>query len=54
MIEETAGLVANGRVLPAPDGGGPWAMVGPGERLLAVYEPFRLDAAKPSVVLPDP
>jgi tRNA pseudouridine55 synthase len=50
----TAGLVANGRVLPAPDGAGPWAMVGPGERLLAVYEAFRHGDAKPAVVLPDP
>ena len=27
--DETAALVANGRVLPAPDGAGPWALVGP-------------------------
>lgn len=50
---DTAALVANGRVLPAPDGDGPWALVGPGERLLAVYEPFRSGEAKPSVVLPE-
>lgn len=51
--EETSGLVANGRVLPAPDGAGPWAIVGPGGRLLAVYEAFRGHEAKPSVVLPE-
>jgi len=49
---ETATLVANGRVLPAPGGTGPWAFVGPGDRLLAVYESFRDGAAKPAVVLP--
>ena len=47
----TAALVANGRVLPAPDGAGPWAIVGPDGRLLAVYEPFRDGQAKPAVVL---
>jgi tRNA pseudouridine55 synthase len=50
--DDTAALVANGRVLPAPDdGAGPWAMVGPGERLLAVYESFGDGASKPAVVL---
>jgi tRNA pseudouridine55 synthase len=49
--DATAALVANGRVLPAPDGPGPWALVAPGGRLLAVYEPFRADEAKPAVVL---
>lgn len=48
---ELAALVANGRVLPAPDGPGPWALVAPGDRLLAVYEAFGDGAAKPSVVL---
>ena len=33
-------LIANGRVLPAPDGDGPWAMVDGRGRLLAVYEAF--------------
>ena len=47
----TAALIANGRVLAAPDGAGPWAMVGPDDRLLGVYEPFRDGQAKPSVVL---
>ena len=49
--DETAALVANGRVLPAPDGAGPWALLAPGGRLLAVYEAFRDGEAKPSVVL---
>jgi tRNA pseudouridine55 synthase len=50
--DDTAALVANGRVLPAPaDGDGPWAIVGPGERLLAVYERFHDGTAKPSVVV---
>ncbi len=49
-----AGLVANGRVLPRPidQGDGPWAVLGPHGSLLAVYEPFGDDEAKPSVVLP--
>jgi len=49
--DDVAALVANGRVLPAPDGPGPWALVAPGDRLLAVYEPFGDGTAKPSVVL---
>jgi tRNA pseudouridine55 synthase len=50
--ESTAALVANGRVLPAPDAGpGPWALVTDGDCLLAVYEPFRAGQAKPAVVL---
>ena len=50
--EATAALVANGRVLPAPDAGaGPWALVTGGDGLLAVYEPFRAGQAKPAVVL---
>ena len=51
--EATAALVANGRVLPAPDAGR--RTVGGGRRaattLLAVYEPFRAGQAKPAVVL---
>ncbi len=46
-----AALVADGRVLPAPPGSGPWALVGPQHDLLAVYEPFRDGEAKPAVVL---
>jgi tRNA pseudouridine55 synthase len=49
--EETARLIATGRVLPAPDGAGPWAMVDGAGGLLAVYEPFRHGEAKPAVVL---
>ena len=49
--EATARLIANGRVLAAPDGTGPWAMVDGAGDLLAVYEPFRDGAAKPAVVL---
>ena len=48
---ETAALVRNGRVLPAWDGDGPWVVVGPDGAMLAVYEPFTGDLAKPSVVL---
>jgi tRNA pseudouridine55 synthase len=51
----TAGLVANGRVLPSFDhvaGDGPWAVFGPDGVLLAVYEPFRDGQVKPAVVLP--
>jgi tRNA pseudouridine55 synthase len=51
VTDDVAALVANGRVLPAPDGPGPWAVVGPGGRFLAVYEPFRDGQAKPAVVL---
>ncbi len=49
---DTAALVANGRVLDAWVGDGPWAVFGPHGRLLAVYEPFRDGLAKPAVVLP--
>jgi len=64
----TAALIANGRVLPAWDGAGPWAVFDDSERLLAVYERFgeptrssgtaapsadhRDATAKPVVVLP--
>jgi tRNA pseudouridine55 synthase len=48
--EATRRLVANGRVLPAWPGAGPWAVSCGGE-LVAVYESHR-DGAKPSVVLP--
>jgi tRNA pseudouridine55 synthase len=49
-----AELVANGRVLPRPVdmGAGPWAVFGPDDRLIAVYEAFRATEAKPAVVLP--
>ena len=48
----TAALVANGRVLPAWVGDGPWAVFDTAGALLAVYEPFRAGEAKPAVVLP--
>ena len=48
----TAALVANGRVLPAWVGDGPWAVFDTAGALLAVYEPFRVGEAKPAVVLP--
>jgi tRNA pseudouridine55 synthase len=49
--DDTVALIATGRVLPRPDGSGPWAMVDRGGRLLGVYEAFGDGAAKPSVVL---
>ena len=49
--QRTAGLVAHGRVLPAFDGPGPWAVVDGDGVLLAVYERFGAREAKPSVVL---
>jgi tRNA pseudouridine55 synthase len=49
--DRVAALVANGRVLPAPAGTGPWAVVGSDRRLLAVYEQFDAGQAKPAVVL---
>jgi len=49
--EATAASVANGRVLGAPDGTGPWAMVDGAGRLLAVYETFGTGEAKPALVL---
>ena len=55
--EEVAAAVAVGKVLDRAVLGvgaddGPWAVVGEGERLLAVYEPFRGDTTKPSLVIP--
>ncbi|MFW2334627.1 tRNA pseudouridine(55) synthase TruB [Ilumatobacter sp.] len=50
--DATAKLVANGRVLPRFAGDGPWALFDDQDVLLAVYESFRTDQAKPSVVLP--
>ncbi|MDQ3738989.1 MAG: tRNA pseudouridine(55) synthase TruB [Actinomycetota bacterium] len=46
-----AALIANGRVLAAWPGDGPWAVSGPDQQLLAVYERFGAHEAKPSVVL---
>jgi tRNA pseudouridine55 synthase len=50
--DSVAALVANGRVLEAWAGDGPWAVFDPHDTLLAVYEPYRERQAKPSVVLP--
>ncbi|MDJ0771588.1 MAG: tRNA pseudouridine(55) synthase TruB [Ilumatobacter sp.] len=51
--DETASLIANGRVLPQfTEGAGPWAVFSADGVLLAVYEPFRVGLAKPAVVLP--
>lgn len=52
--EATAGLVRNGRVLARFDGPGPWAVLDPGGELLAMYEAFGADAAKPAVVVAAP
>ncbi len=52
---EVTRLVANGRVLDrlaGMTGDGPWALFGPGEELVAVYERFRDATVKPAVVLP--
>jgi tRNA pseudouridine55 synthase len=50
--EATAGLIGNGRVLGRWPGAGPWAVFSEDGSLLAVYEAFRTDEAKPAVVLP--
>jgi tRNA pseudouridine55 synthase len=52
VSDEVAALVANGRVLEAWDGNGPWAVFDGREQLLAVYETFGDGQAKPAVVLP--
>lgn len=49
--DATAALIADGRVLPAWPGDGPWAVSGPDGRLLAVYERIGAGQVKPSVVL---
>jgi tRNA pseudouridine55 synthase len=50
--DDVAALVANGRVLDAWGGGGPWAVFDRRGVLLAVYESFEAGRAKPTVVLP--
>ena len=47
----TAALIANGGLLPVWSGNGPWAVFAEDGELLAVYEAFRGDQAKPVVVL---
>jgi tRNA pseudouridine55 synthase len=53
--EAAAADVAHGKVLPLDaltvDGDGPWAVVGPGGDLLAVYEPYEEGLVKPAVVI---
>lgn len=51
ITADLADLVANGRVLSAFDGTGPWALFDPAGTLVAVYEAFG-DEAKPAVVVP--
>lgn len=51
---EGAEAVAHGKVLPAWEGAGPWAVTGPDGDLLAVYEAFRPGLAKPAMVIPRP
>ena len=58
--QETAGQVANGRVLPRsalgvePGAPGPWSVIGPDGDLLAVYREHRGETAKPAVVVAGP
>ena len=49
--QTTSDLIANGRVLPAWSGEGPWAVFAESGDLLAVYERFHGAEAKPVVVL---
>jgi tRNA pseudouridine55 synthase len=51
ISRDLAELVANGRVLPAFEGNGPWALFDPDGSLVAVYEAFGGEA-KPAVVVP--
>ncbi|MEZ5138638.1 MAG: hypothetical protein R2711_07665 [Acidimicrobiales bacterium] len=46
------GKVLERRTLGVGDGDGPWAVVAEDGNLLAVYEPFRGDTVKPSLVIP--
>lgn len=53
VVDDTvASLVANGRVLDRFDRPGPWAVFDGSGELLAVYESFGAEQAKPAVVLP--
>ncbi len=45
-------VVSNGRVLPAWEGDGPWALFRPDGSLAAVYERHGSNDAKPMVVVP--
>ncbi len=48
------GKVLDRSFLGVDDGDGPWAVIGADDELLAVYEPFRGDTTKPSLVIPPP
>jgi tRNA pseudouridine55 synthase len=54
VTADVAALVRNGRVLPRfqDAGEGPWAVLDPNGELLAMYESFGSDQAKPAVVIP--
>lgn len=52
VTAQVADFVSNGRVLPAWDGEAPWALFGPDQELLAVYERLGANEAKPMVVVP--
>jgi len=49
--EGTMDDIAHGRPLPCWEGGGPWALVDADGRLLAVYDRWHDQLAKPTVVL---
>ena len=55
VSEDVAADIRHGKVLEAQtlgvDGTGPWPVVGPSGDLLAVYQPYGADRAKPAVVL---
>lgn len=52
LTPQLVDLVANGRVLPAWEGAGPWALFSPAGVLVAVYEPYGVGESKPMVVVP--
>jgi len=52
LTEQLDSFVADGRVLPAWDGDGPWALFRLDGTLAAVYERHRGSEAKPMVVVP--
>lgn len=49
--DATASMVRHGRVLPRWAGDGPWAVLDTAQELLAVYEAFGTQMAKPAVVI---
>ena len=53
--DDVAAAVAHGKVLDlavlGAAGEGPWAVLGPGGDLLAVYQPYRPGSAKPAMVM---